>query len=193
MGPAVILHELSHVLVCWLTLSKVNEVKVFEREGGSVSHDKPRVPLGQVLISLAPFFGGWILMMELARHTGIPWGKQTMSGGWSQWWPSQWASLESLAGGVHQGWTSALWVYGAVSCALIMIPSSKDMQNARLPMFLLMGLFIMTDVGLWISKGITLIPSLMAYLSPHLLSMLAVQLVVLAILGPLVYARKSMS
>lgn len=193
MAPAVILHELSHVMLCWLTLSKVSQVTVFQREGGSVSHDKPRVPFGQVLISLAPFIGGWALMHCLAGLTGLPWGDEVMKGGWNQWWPAQWASFAAFSEVTGDGWTSVLWVYSAASCALIMIPSPKDLDNARAPFLVLVGAFLMLDAAMWVFRGSSMLPGLMIRLSPHVLSMLSVQVALLLLLAPLAFARKSLT
>lgn len=74
MWPGVVIHEMSHLIGCWLTRTRVLEVKFFSprpaADGGLtlgyVSHVKPRNPLVALVIGSAPFFGGaaflWLLL-----------------------------------------------------------------------------------------------------------------------------------
>jgi len=74
MWPGVVVHEMSHLIGCWLTRTRVLEVKFFSPrpsvDGGMtlgyVSHVKPRNPLASLIIGSAPFFGGaaflWLLL-----------------------------------------------------------------------------------------------------------------------------------
>ncbi|HTK05444.1 MAG TPA: hypothetical protein VL500_07700 [Candidatus Eisenbacteria bacterium] len=88
MWPGVIVHELSHFVGCLLTRTKVYEVKLFspreESPGnlvlGYVTHEKPRNPFSQFIVSAAPFFGGaaalWGILAFIApkalRGLGVP-------------------------------------------------------------------------------------------------------------------------
>ena len=66
MWPGVTVHELSHLVACLVTFTKVYEVKLFapheEAPGtlvlGYVRHAEPRDPVSAALIGGAPFFGG---------------------------------------------------------------------------------------------------------------------------------------
>lgn len=64
--PGVVVHELSHYLLCLATGAKVFEVKFFEKRqegnravyGGHVTHGPSKLPIvGEPLISFAPIFG----------------------------------------------------------------------------------------------------------------------------------------
>ena len=88
MWPGVIVHELSHLIGCLLTGTRVFEVKLFspreESPGnlvlGYVTHAKPRNPFAQFIVSAAPFFGGaaalWGILYFIApkalRGLGVP-------------------------------------------------------------------------------------------------------------------------
>ncbi|MCR4316243.1 MAG: M50 family metallopeptidase [Planctomycetes bacterium] len=70
VAPGVIVHEYSHALGCLLTGAKIKEIVLFEKTGGHVTHQMPRVPLiGGPVISFAPVIGcllflalcGWLL------------------------------------------------------------------------------------------------------------------------------------
>jgi hypothetical protein len=66
MWPGVVVHELSHLVGCILTGTKVREVKLFSPrdDGGGdlvlgyVGHDRPRDAFATLVVSAAPFFGG---------------------------------------------------------------------------------------------------------------------------------------
>lgn len=67
--PGVILHELTHVIGCLITGAEIKKVVLFSREGGSVIHTEPKIPiLGTVIISTAPLL---ILPFVLSLMTSI--------------------------------------------------------------------------------------------------------------------------
>ena len=56
-APGVVVHECAHMLGCLLTGAKIRHVVLFSREGGSVTHTPPVIPvIGDVVISTAPLF-----------------------------------------------------------------------------------------------------------------------------------------
>lgn len=67
LAPGVIVHEYSHAIACILTGARIKEVRLFDRNGGRVVHEEPRVPGGQGLISVAPVLGAGIVVYLLAR------------------------------------------------------------------------------------------------------------------------------
>lgn len=68
VAPGIILHELSHAFACLLTGAKVKEVSFFDKNGGYVKHEKPKLPIiGQVIISLAPLAVGIVAVFILSR------------------------------------------------------------------------------------------------------------------------------
>lgn len=55
--PGVVVHECAHVLGCLLTGAKIRNIVLFSKEGGSVTHTAPVIPvIGDVVISTAPLF-----------------------------------------------------------------------------------------------------------------------------------------
>lgn len=59
--PGIILHELSHLVICLVTLTKVRDIKLFSKSGGFVEHEKSKIPfIGNFLISIAPLLVGSI-------------------------------------------------------------------------------------------------------------------------------------
>lgn len=77
MWPGVIVHELSHLVGCLLTRTRVREVHLFSprEEGpgnlvlGFVTHDKPSNPVATFVVSAAPFFGGAAALALILRLT----------------------------------------------------------------------------------------------------------------------------
>lgn len=68
MWPGVMIHELSHMIGCLITFTKVYKVNLFTPTGdslGSVEHAKTSNPITKIIISIAPLFGGtaviWLL------------------------------------------------------------------------------------------------------------------------------------
>jgi len=79
--PGVLVHELSHYLMCKLTGARVVEMKLFEKQqaggqtvyGGHVTHESSKLPLiGDPLISFAPVFGCLGVMAVLTWAAGDP-------------------------------------------------------------------------------------------------------------------------
>lgn len=70
--PGVVIHELSHLVGCLITFTRVFQVKLFAPQGetlGFVSHAQSRNPIKNIIISLAPLFGVtaaiWLLIRFL--------------------------------------------------------------------------------------------------------------------------------
>lgn len=190
MAPAVILHELSHVLGCMVTFAKITDITVFKREGGSVSHESPKLPFGQALISLSPFLGGWALLWGLEQITGVRHDVVSVSLGWEGWWRAQWASLSRMPDALTHGGSSILWGYGVVSCALIMVPSSQDMANARKPLGVGLVLLILADGLLWSLGRSSPLMFMTRQLSPYAVTLITFQLASLVLMLPCVAFRR---
>ena len=72
VAPGIILHELSHALLCFLTGAKMTRISFFEKNGGSVQHHPSKIPiLGPIAISVAPFIFGAAVIFFLSRRLGI--------------------------------------------------------------------------------------------------------------------------
>jgi hypothetical protein len=72
-APGIMVHQLSHVLGCFLAGADVTGIVLYAPEGGRVTHGKPRIPgLGQVLIALAPLVGCPVALYLVTKLTGLP-------------------------------------------------------------------------------------------------------------------------
>lgn len=71
--PGILLHEMSHLLACWITNTPVVELNFWSETGGHVVHHKPKNPLIQPLISLAPFGVGISLIVMLSHNLTGEW------------------------------------------------------------------------------------------------------------------------
>lgn len=68
--PGVAVHELSHLVGCLITFTKVYQVKLFALQGetlGFVSHARSRNPIKNIIISLAPLFGVTVVIWLLIK------------------------------------------------------------------------------------------------------------------------------
>lgn len=68
--PGVMVHELSHLVGCLITFTKVFQVKLFAPSGdtlGFVSHAQSRNPIKNIIISIAPLFGVTAVIWLLIR------------------------------------------------------------------------------------------------------------------------------
>ncbi len=134
IAPGIIIHEVSHAIGCILTGAKVLEIKVFQREGGYVKHTPPRVPLiGKPIISLAPIFGGVIILYLLT----VVFGMRNVDG-------AIWAGSSSTITGfvklfeaafdfIGARWTSVffwIFIYFLIAITTTMAPSHTDMKHA---------------------------------------------------------------
>lgn len=60
--PGIVLHELSHVLLCLITFSPIKKIQFFSKTGGFVIHGGSKIPiLGDFLISIAPLISGLLI------------------------------------------------------------------------------------------------------------------------------------
>ncbi len=60
MWPGVIIHELSHLVGCVITFTRVHKVRLFAPSGttlGYVQHARTHNPIKNIIISIAPLFG----------------------------------------------------------------------------------------------------------------------------------------
>lgn len=72
VAPGIILHELSHALLCFFTGAKITSISFFDKTGGSVQHHPSKLPIiGPIAISVAPFVFGAAAIYFLSRKIGI--------------------------------------------------------------------------------------------------------------------------
>lgn len=123
MFPGVVLHEIFHTVGCLLTGAKIKKVKLFSKKGGFVKHKKPKLPLiGQVIISLAPLFGG-VLFLQLFLF--------------SLNFELSAFSLDYIFSKINQtfienykNWQFWVFLYFTISIIINVIPSRKDLKNS---------------------------------------------------------------
>lgn len=131
--PGVIFHELCHALACKLTGAKIIKISFFDKEGGSVTHNKPIVPiLGPILISTAPLILGILVFYFLASRIHL---ESNLD------FPSLYANYKSLNHLITFSWSNITIFYLLISIAVTMTPSRKDLLNMLLPLIILVGVF----------------------------------------------------
>lgn len=133
VAPGVILHEFSHTVLCLLTGAKISKVSLFDKQGGSVTHSAPKLPIfGQIFISLAPFFFGAAAIYILSMWLGLePVDFNHFSTA------SLLPRIRSLFRfDLHNG---SNWVilYLVLSIAVTMLPSRQDVKNMLLALIIL--------------------------------------------------------
>lgn len=131
VGLGVIIHEFSHALLCLLMGAKITKIALFDKDGGSVEHTKPLVPIiGQVLISLAPFYLGAIAIYFLSLWIGL---KQVDLGSISLTFDGAINFFRSLIGTINfSDYKNWIIIYLVLSIAVTMTPSKQDIKNVAL-------------------------------------------------------------
>jgi hypothetical protein len=139
VAPGVILHEGAHALLCLLTGAKITSISLFDKAGGSVSHEKPKIPFfGQILISLAPFVAGIIAIYFLSSWLGIKENGINIS---NFDFHDFFNHLKSLVLSIDfhrlKNW---IILYLALSIAVTMTPSKEDLKNIAVPISIFLGI-----------------------------------------------------
>lgn len=130
--PGVVLHELAHALGCLITFAKIEKVNLFEKDGGSVKHSPPRIPLiGPVIISFAPLIFGIIAVLLLNQLLG-----QCRVFVWLQMFLDIAGTLFSRNPSVHKDiWSFlkiTLYIYMLINIAITLSPSRQDVKNCSI-------------------------------------------------------------
>lgn len=131
VAPGIIVHELSHALMCLLTGAKIRSVSLFEKNGGSVEHTKSKIPIiGSILISMAPIFIGSFVIFFLSKIAGM----DRLSVSFSEGFTSNFGQIVDnikqiiLSLDFHNTKTWIL-LYLVLSVAITMAPSKQDFRN----------------------------------------------------------------
>ena len=151
--PGVLVHELSHYVMCKLTGAKVVELKLFEKQqaggqtvyGGHVTHGPSKLPLiGDPLISFAPVFGCLGVMALLTWAAGDPLEFHNHPAKNQEFKVAPLSNLTSIV----QGVTYVIWnlpkhiadhatewkfwgyLYLTISLAVALAPSKQDFANS---------------------------------------------------------------
>ncbi|MDP3093813.1 MAG: M50 family metallopeptidase [bacterium] len=132
--PGVIVHEFSHALACLVAGAKIREINLFSSSGGYVAHEEPKLPiLGEILVSLAPVFGGLAAVLALSSLFQFP--LPVASAGFLKWFVLNWLN-----------WKFWLFAYLNISIIICLVPSFQDLKNASLALLLALVLT-------WFLKG----------------------------------------
>lgn len=112
VAPGVIIHELSHAFACILTFTKVIKISFFDKEGGSVTHQKSPIPIiGPIIISAAPLAIGIVIFYFLGKAVNF------------------------------SHWQNIIIVYLLLSIAVTMTPSVQDLINMLWPLIIIIAIF----------------------------------------------------
>lgn len=136
VAPGIVLHELSHALLCVLTGAKISKISFFDRDGGEVKHTASAIPIiGQVLISLAPFFFGALAIYFCSRMLGIS-GVDVSSidiskDGLLHYFTQNISNLKL------NDFKTYIILYLVISIAVTMTPSWQDLRNIFLSSILI--------------------------------------------------------
>jgi hypothetical protein len=151
--PGVLVHELSHYVMCKLTGARVVELKLFERQrvgqqiiyGGHVTHGLSKLPLlGDPLISFAPVFGCLGVMALLTWAAGDPLEFHQNPSETQELKLAPLSNLTGILRGVtyvvghlpgqivkHAGeWTFWGYLYLIISLSIALAPSKQDFANS---------------------------------------------------------------
>ncbi len=151
--PGVLVHELSHYLMCKLTGAKVHELRLFEKQqagrhtvyGGHVTHGPSKLPLlGDPLISFAPVFGCLGVMALLTWAAGDPLEFHQNPAEGQEPTADPLSNLMSIVRGVvyvvghlpgqivkhARDWMFWAYLYLIISLSIALAPSKQDFANS---------------------------------------------------------------
>jgi hypothetical protein len=151
--PGVLVHELSHYVMCKLTGAKVVKLKLFEKQqigqhavyGGYVTHGPSKLPLlGDPLISFAPVFGCLGVMALLTWAAGDPLEFHQNPAETQEPGADPVSNLMSIVRGVvyvvghvpgqvaehASDWKFWAYLYLIVSLSIALAPSKQDFANS---------------------------------------------------------------
>lgn len=137
--PGVVIHELSHLIGCFITFAKVKDFKLFSFKGGYVRHKKPKLPIvGQPIISSAPLFGGTFSLFLIYKLTGLRLPNFNFS----------LSFVVDILNIIRFNLTNYFFwivIYLSVSILISIIPSRKDFKNSIFNLLVLFAIFILID------------------------------------------------
>ena len=140
VAPGVIIHEFSHAIFCVLTGAKIRSISLFDKDGGRVEHEKPKIPvLGQILISLSPILIGTLIIYFLSKMIGLKdIGIQFNSLADINIYNYFVTVINNLKFSDIKTW---IIMYVIISVAVTMTPSTKDIANIAIS--LVVGLIVL--------------------------------------------------
>jgi len=149
----VIVHEYSHAFGCLITRTRITEIKLFEKSGGHVTHQK-RNPFVTSIIGMMPLFGCSAFLLLLAyvfSAIGVEFHGTALSSENSNILLTFWQFLILAAQTFYDNFVPfniiqviffILFLYFVGSVAAAIAPSSTDMKHS------FVGLVIILILGL---------------------------------------------
>lgn len=127
VAPGVIIHELAHAVACLTTGAKVKEISFFDKKGGFVKHEKPKLPyIGPVIISSAPLIAGILLIFLIAKMILLQPVAVSFSAD-----PGNFKRVLSSLGNIKlASIRNFIAFYILLSVSVTMTPSMQDAKNA---------------------------------------------------------------
>ncbi len=202
--PGVLVHELSHYLMCKLTGAQVFELKLFEKNqvgtqtvyGGHVTHGPSKLPLvGDPMISFAPIFGCLGVMALLTWAAADPLGFSSNPTSTKESPAS--SNLGSILTGVihvvgrlpgqileHASkWWFWGYLYLTISLAIALAPSKQDFANSYRHFWRHFFKFVLAGVLVFLVLYLAgaLFASISNALIPYLVGMFAFTLSILIV------------
>lgn len=189
IAPGVIVHEMSHALGCMITGAKINSINVFKKDGGEVRHAPSKIPvIGPIIISLAPFVIGSLVIYFLAKFVGIhtlQYNNQEIL--LKDPLGNIWQMLKSIDFHQIRSWLS---LYLIVTIAVTMTPSTQDFRNIVFSLIvLILILFVLIKyLGLHLSFEAMVRPEIIAILGSCVVILIAALLfsIVIAVVSGII-------
>lgn len=157
VAPGVILHELSHAFFCVITGARITSMSFFDKDGGSVTHEKSKLPvIGPLLISFAPLLFGLIAIFFLSRSLGL---RQIDFTAIKLSTEGIMSLLKSIIAPINlSSYMNWIIAYLVLSIAVTMTPSWQDFKNVALPLIVIAAIiFAVISFG-HISMNLSYLP-----------------------------------
>lgn len=133
VAPGVIFHELCHAFGCLICGAKIVHISFFDKDGGSVTYQKPFVPiLGPILISLAPLILGILAFYFLGNFIQL---ENTLN------LSAFYSNTKSLIHQITHSWSNLIIIYLLISVSITFTPSRQDLLNMLIPVIILAIIF----------------------------------------------------
>lgn len=172
VGPGVIVHELSHAIMCLLTGAKIKKISLFDKDGGRVEHYPSVVPvIGPILIAFAPIMFGGVAIYFLSKQIGLnEISFNLLSFDKSQLTMIAQNFLKILHFSSAQSW---IIFYLIVSVITTMTPSFQDLRNSAFSMIIIAILIAIVSMfinyhtffaGAWVINFAAILTSVLALL-----------------------------
>ena len=128
------MHELCHAAACVITGAKIVNISFFDKEGGSVTHQKPIIPIfGPIIISTAPLILGILVFYFLASRIHLG---NTLD------FNALYLNFRSTINSIDfSSWQNIIILYFLISVSVTMTPSRQDLTNMLIPIIILTGFF----------------------------------------------------